>query len=400
MLSLYPKKKNNPKQPNDFRPVALTSLVMKTLEKIIKALVLSVTEKNLDPLQFAYRAGKGVEDAKLFILNTLYKHLEKPKAHARLIFADFSSAFNTMQPHILVKKLIDDFNLPNQLVLWIIDFLVDRKQRVCVNGCFSDVVFTRTGSPQGCVLSPLLFILYTDSCRSTQECSFITKFSDDSALLSLFQGPENDHGLALTDFVNWCDDNFLDMNVTKTKEIVFDFRREKDDVLPSVIHGEAVEIVETYKYLGTVFDSQLKWEENTQCLVKRGQQRMYLLRKLKSFSVDTKILSLFYQSFIESLLTFSFICWFHSLNVKDRNSLNSIVNVCSKIIGVRQRDLASFCDQQILRKTSRIFASADHFLKPEFTLLPSGRRFAIPACRGNRRSKSFVPCAIRLLNKR
>ena len=371
---------------------------MKTLEKIIKALVLNVTEKCLDPLQFAYRAGRGVEDAKLFILNTLYKHLEKPKAHARLIFADFSSAFNLMQPHILVQKLKFDFNLPNQLVLWILDFLVERQQRVFVNGCFSDIVVTCTGSPQGCVLSPLLYILYTDSCRSTHECQFLVKFSDDSALLSLFQGPENDHGLALTDFVDWCDDNFLELNVSKTKEIVFDFRKEKSVVHPTVIHGDEVEIVDTYKYLGTVFDSQLKFDVNTHSLVKRGQQRIYLLRKLKSFSVDTKILSLFYQSFIESLLTFSFICWFHGLTVKDRNSLNSIVNVCSKIIGVRQRDLSSFCDQQILRKTVRIFECHEHCLEPEFRLLPSGRRYVMPLCKGNRRSKSFIPCAIRLLN--
>ena len=99
-------KKNNPKQLNDFRPVALTSLVMKTLEKLIKSFILSEIEHKLDPLQFAYRPGKGVDDAKLFILNTLYKHLEKPGAHARILFADFSSAFNTIQPHILAEKLL------------------------------------------------------------------------------------------------------------------------------------------------------------------------------------------------------------------------------------------------------------------------------------------------------
>jgi hypothetical protein len=107
---------SNPKQPNDFRPVALTSLVMKTVEKIVKRAVLNLTETNLDPLQFAYRAGRGVEDAKLFILNTLYVHLEKPKAHARLLFADFSSAFNTVQPHILAKK---NFLILICLICWL-----------------------------------------------------------------------------------------------------------------------------------------------------------------------------------------------------------------------------------------------------------------------------------------
>lgn len=66
------------------------------------------------------------------------------------------------------------------------------------------------------------------------------------------------------------------------------------------------------------------------------------------------ILCCFYQSFIESLLCFSFICWFNSLTVKNRNSLNRIVNTCSKIISVRQRDLSSFCDQQTIRKAKCI----------------------------------------------
>ena len=86
----------NPRQFNDFRPVALTSLIMKISEKILKNLVLSIVDEKLDPLQFAYQSGRGVEDANLFILNNLYKHLEKPQAHVRLLFADFSSAFNTM----------------------------------------------------------------------------------------------------------------------------------------------------------------------------------------------------------------------------------------------------------------------------------------------------------------
>ena len=109
-------KTNNPKQLNDLRPVALTSLVMKALEKLVKSMILPITESQLDPLQFAYRAGRGVEDAKLFILNKVYTHLEKPTAHANILFADFSSAFNLMQPHIFAHKLISDFNLETSLL--------------------------------------------------------------------------------------------------------------------------------------------------------------------------------------------------------------------------------------------------------------------------------------------
>ena len=74
----------------------------------------------------------------------------------------------------------------------------------------------------------------------------------------------------------------------------------------TLIHDQVVEIVPKYKYLGTVFDEKLNWNDNTDAIMKKGQQRLYFLRKLNSFSVDKIILTPFYKSFIESILTFSF----------------------------------------------------------------------------------------------
>lgn len=62
---------------------------------------MKLTKLDLDPLQFAYKAGRGVEDAKLFILNALYNPLEQSNTYARLLFGNFSSAFNTIQPDVL-----------------------------------------------------------------------------------------------------------------------------------------------------------------------------------------------------------------------------------------------------------------------------------------------------------
>ena len=109
------------------------------MAKLVKSFIIPITETQLDPLQFAYRAGRGVEDAKVFILNKMYIHLDKPTAHAKILFADFSSAFNLMQPHILAHKLIYDFNLGNQLVAWIVGFLSCRRQCGFVIGKCSDM---------------------------------------------------------------------------------------------------------------------------------------------------------------------------------------------------------------------------------------------------------------------
>ena len=400
MSTVIPVPKKFPlKRPNDLRPVALTSLVMKTLEKIVKSLVLSVVEPLLDPLQFAYRVGKGVDDAKVFLLDKLYKHLELPQSHARVLFADFSSAFNTMQPHILAQKLVSNFHLKHSLVLWIVDFLTNRCQQVFVNDMLSTRIATFTGSPQGCVLSPLLYILYTDDCRSNQENSFLIKFSDDSALLSLLRGEQEGHGTALDSFVQWCDESCLDLNVTKTKEMIYDFRQKNRDVSTVQIHNQPVEKVSSYKYLGTTFEDTLKWDLNTEFVLKKGYQRLHLLRKLRSFNVDSNILKLFYSSFIESVLTFSFICWFFNLTLKQKNSLRKIVNLSSKIICEDVRSLSAFCNQQVLHKAKCILKDPDHVLYEEFESLPHERRFRSQVCKTNRRHNSFIPVAIRLLNR-
>ena len=111
-------------------------------------------------------------------------------------------------------------------------------------------------------------------------------------------------------------------------------------------------------------------------------------------------ISLFYHSFIESVLCFSFISWYFNLHVsvKNKNSLRRIVRLGSKIIGEPQRDLTQFCEQQVLRKAQSILTSDSHVLKQLFQFLPSGRHFGLPLCKTNRRKFPFVPVAARLLN--
>ena len=224
------------------------------------------------------------------------------------------------------------------------------------------------------------------------------KFSDDTALVSLLFGSEQSRGPALDEFVEWCDMSFLELNVMKTKEMVFDFRTHKDVLEATLIHDQEVEVVSQYKYLGTVMDDKLRWDANTEAIAKKGQQRLYFLQKLNSFSVDTKFLTLFYKSFIESIITFSFICWFGCLGV-NKNSLQKIVNVSSKVIGEPQRNLQDFFVQQDIRKASSILGIHTHILQREFERLPSGRRFRANLCKTNRRKFSFIPTAISLLNE-
>ena len=81
--------------------------------------------------------------------------------------------------------------------------------------------------------------------------------------------------------------------MTKTKEMIVDFRREEHSPGKTLIHNYEVDIVSKYQYIGTMFDDKLKWDDNIEEIVKKGQHWLYLLRKLNYFSVDQKILTLF-----------------------------------------------------------------------------------------------------------
>ena len=79
--------------------------------------------------------------------------------------------------------------------------------------------------------------------------------------------------------MNWCDKNYLCLNVSKTKEMCIDFRKNQRCPIPVYIKGEAVEGVDTYKYLGVFFDSKLSWKENINSVLKKSELENVLHEK-------------------------------------------------------------------------------------------------------------------------
>src|SRR4029434_5254644 len=93
--------------PNDYRPVALTPIIMKCFEKLVRNHITTSLPPTFDSHQFAYRANRATEDAIATALHTTLTHVEQRGNYARLLFIDFSSAFNTIIPSRLVTKLMD-----------------------------------------------------------------------------------------------------------------------------------------------------------------------------------------------------------------------------------------------------------------------------------------------------
>ena len=156
-----------------------------------------------------------------------------------------------MQPHLLLNKL-DQYNLHPSLQLWILNFLTNRTQYVKTSKCNSSLLTINTGAPQGCVLSAFLFIVYTNDMNKNHDNCKIIKYADDTVVLGLIKGQNEDHYFNTIHYVlQWCKENHLELNVTKTKEMVHDFRRKRPiDKKELIISGTKVAGCSVYKYLG------------------------------------------------------------------------------------------------------------------------------------------------------
>ncbi len=146
-------KKTNATIINNFRPVALTPVAMKYLEKLVLQHINSVVPDTVDPFQFAYRSNRLVYDAVALALHYVLQHLDTHNTYARLLFLDYSSAVNTIRPMKLTSKLVD-LGVPTPTCNWILDFLTDRPQVVR-----SPLSLHERWNPTGCCLSPKLFSL-------------------------------------------------------------------------------------------------------------------------------------------------------------------------------------------------------------------------------------------------
>ena len=251
-----------------------------------------------------------MDDAVALGLHYVMNHLEQPSTYARILFVDFSSAFNTIIPVKLFDKLVS-LNVHPAICHWTLNFLLHRPQSVKVNNSLSKPVILNTGAPQGCVLSPFLFTLFTNDCVSGNQSVRVVKFSDDTTVIGCVNNAnESVYREEVQRLVGWCKNNNLVLNISKTKEMIIDFRKKKTPIHPLVIDGTEVLQADSVKFLGSTISKDLSWCNNTIGIIKKAQKRMYFLRHLKRFGLSQAILTRFYRAVIESVLSFSITVWF------------------------------------------------------------------------------------------
>ncbi len=152
-----------------------------------------------------------------------------------------------------------------------------------------------------------------------------------------------------TELAEWCCTNNLSLNVSKTKEVVMDFRRNSVDH-PTWPSTARLWRVSSTKFLGVHIKEDLTWTTNTTSLSKKEQQRLHFLRRLKRASLPPPILTTFYRGTIESVLTSCITVWYGTCSAADRKTLQQTVNTAAKITGA---PLPSILDIFLARCSSK-----------------------------------------------
>lgn len=285
------------KPPNDvksYRPISLLPTISKLFEKLLLKRLRPLIERgNLIPdYQFGFRQKHSTIDQVHRITNIIERTFEENEV-CSAVFLDVAQAFDKVWHEGLINKL--NKMLPKQYVEILTSYISDRLFRIKQEDEYSDLKEIRAGVPQGSVLGPILYLLYT-SDMPLLEGTTVATFADDTALLAV--GKEQEIStrrlqVASNTILDWTNQWKIKLNELKSIHVNFTNKRLVNP--PSLdINGTIVPYENNAKYLGMTLDAKLRWKEHVKKkrteLGLKYRQHYWLLGRNSKLTIDNKIL--------------------------------------------------------------------------------------------------------------
>ena len=359
-------KQKCPVDENDLRIISLTNYFSKQFEQFVITWLLEFVGSQLDWGQYGGIKGSSISHYLINFINFILFNQDLAVPHAVLaVMIDFSKAFNRINHNIIIT-ILSEMGVPGWLLNIVIGFLTDRELIVRYKGGCSSRKAMPGGGPQGTKLGLFLFLILINAAgyphlekwlglkitgkmskRSPMPNTHM-KYVDDLAMAQslnmkecLIPNPDpsparpfayhdrTNHLLPttacalqdeLTRLTEYAVDNQMQINVRKSKVMIFNTGRKYDGMPHLTLSGtgdQYLEVVEQFKLLGVIIRSDMKWFDNTDYICQKGYARLWMLRRLKGLGAsEMEMLDVYYKQ-VRSVLELAVPVWQPALSQQE-----------------------------------------------------------------------------------
>ena len=303
-------KKNNKQLIKNYRPISLLPICGKIFEKIVFNNLYHYFNVNnlITKNQSGFRPADSTTNQLLYLVNEIQEAFENPKClEVRAVFLDISKAFDKVWHDGLIFKLKQN-GVCGGLLSLLMSYLYNRKQRVVLNGSFSNYSQIESGVPQGSVLGPLLFLIYINDLEQNIK-SNIKFFADDTMLFSIVKEPttsstELNHDLDIIG--HWAKQWKMEFNPDPTKqatEVLFSYKKSSPNHPQLVFNGSVVAKVKEQKHLGLTLDPLLSFEKHLNEKISKAKKIIGMIKHLSKY-LPIKTLDQMYKTLVRPHLDY------------------------------------------------------------------------------------------------
>lgn len=352
-------------QASSYRPISLLPVLSKVFEKVLLSRINIIIERQkiIPNHQFGFRSNHSTIDQVHRITNEIETSLEN-KQICSAVFLDVAQAFDKVWHEGLLFKLKS--NLPRNYYLILKSYLSQRFFRVKCENEFSTLKEIRAGVPQGSILGPLLYLVFT--CDLPQQDNVTTAtFADDTAILATGKTAQEAAiklQIAVDEIAKWTKKWKIKVNNAKSTHV--NFTNRNITPIPIYFDQSTIPIANSAKYLGMTLDVKLRWNEHVKkkksCLEIKYNSLKWLLGRHSSLSVQNKLL--IYKQVLKPVWTYGIQLWGcacqQSINVIQRFQNKVLRNIVNAPWYIRDKDLHRDLKMETVHNVITSTANAHH----------------------------------------
>lgn len=333
----------SPLEFKDLRPISILPCASKILEKVICRQLVDYLERNdiLPTLQSGFRRHHSTATALVSVLDDVL-HAQDDGKVTIMVLLDFSRAFDAINIGLLLAKL-RFYGFEEAVVSWFASYLQDRHQIVEIRNERENLIRSRRspvdrGVPQGSILGPILFSIYSgDVIKSIRNCRYHI-YADDIQIYLSFKPNELEKSLYLINndlerIFNWSESNALVLNPNKTKYIILGSRHQvqlvKNKGLSLEINGSRIEGVCEIRNLGLILDENMRFESHVSNIVRTCFYRLKVLYRIRD-CLNEKLRIVLCETLILSKFNYVDVVIGPRLLERTKKSIQRVQNACAR----------------------------------------------------------------------